>query len=101
MAKNPLVAKRASSYAERLRVGIAFMHGEVKEDEDEEDGRASPPPFQPGAQQPPHNPSLSDRSVPMYLISIGLKKKFYIELQQKICIAIQTSKFVCPSIFPH
>ena len=66
VAKNPLVAKRASSYAERLRVGIAFMHGEVKEDEDEEDGRASPPPFQPGAQQPPHNPSLSDRSVPMY-----------------------------------
>jgi len=61
VAKNPLVAKRASSYAERLRVGIAFMHGEVKEDEDEEDGRASPPPFQPGAQQPPHNPSLSDR----------------------------------------
>ena len=76
MAKNPLVAKRASSYAERLRVGIAFMHGEVKEDEDEEDGRASPPPFQPGAQQPPHNPSLSDRSVLMYLISIGLKKIF-------------------------
>jgi len=61
VAKNPLVAKRASSYAERLRVGISFMHGEVKEDEDEEDGRASPPPFQPGAQQPPHNPSLSDR----------------------------------------
>ena len=27
VAKNPLVAKRASSYAERLRVGIAFMHG--------------------------------------------------------------------------
>jgi len=59
--KNPLVAKRASSYAERLRVGIAFMHGEVKEDEDEEDGRASPPPFQPGAKQPAHNPSMSDR----------------------------------------
>ena len=61
VAKNPLVAKRASSYAERLRVGIAFMHGEVKEDEDEEDGRASPPPFQSGAQQAPQNPSLSDR----------------------------------------
>ena len=46
MAKNPQVAKRASSYAERLRLGIAFMHGEAKEDEDEEDGRASPPPYQ-------------------------------------------------------
>lgn len=63
VAKNPLVAKRASSYAERLRVGIAFMHGEVKEEEDEEDGRASPPPFQPGAQQPPASgaASISDR----------------------------------------
>jgi phosphoribosylpyrophosphate synthetase len=30
VAKNPLAAKRASSYAERLRLGIAFMHGEVK-----------------------------------------------------------------------
>ena len=63
MAKNPLAAKRATSYAERLRLGIAgknlrdirslcviqrptlllVIHGEVKE-EDEEDGRASPPP---------------------------------------------------------
>jgi len=32
-----------------------------KEDEDEEDGRASPPPFQSGAQQASQNPSLSDR----------------------------------------
>lgn len=30
------------------------MIGEVKEEDDEEDGRASPPPFQPG-------PSYSDR----------------------------------------
>merc|ERR1712223_914160 len=43
VAKSPLVAKRASSYAERLRLGIAFMHGEVKEDEEDIDGRASPP----------------------------------------------------------
>jgi len=50
VAKNPLVAKRASSYAERLRIGIAFMHGEVKEDEEEEDGRASPPPNDPNDQ---------------------------------------------------
>lgn len=45
VAKNPLAARRATSYAERLRLGIAVIHGEVKEgDEDEEDGRASPPP---------------------------------------------------------
>ena len=35
-----------TTFAERLRLGIAFMHGEVKEEDDEEDGRASPPPFQ-------------------------------------------------------
>ena len=44
VAKNPLAARRATSYAERLRLGIAVIHGEVKDDEDELDGRASPPP---------------------------------------------------------
>ncbi len=43
VAKSPLAAKRATSYAERLRLGIAVIHGEAKEDE-EDDGRASPPP---------------------------------------------------------
>merc|ERR1712223_1715904 len=70
VAKNPLVAKRASSYAERLRLGIAFMHGEVREEDDEEDGRASPPPFQPG-------PSYSDRvtSVGVTLPPMTAKEK--------------------------
>jgi len=70
VAKNPQVAKRASSYAERLRLGIAFMHGEAKEDEDEEDGRASPPPYQPG-------PSLDDRvmAVGVTLPSMTAKEK--------------------------
>ena len=42
--------------------GICIL-GEVKDEEDEEDGRASPPPFQPGAQQPQasETASLSDR----------------------------------------
>ena len=35
---------KATSYAERLRVGIAVIHGEEKECEtDEVDGRSSPP----------------------------------------------------------
>ena len=46
VAKNPLAARRATSYAERLRLNIAVIHGEVKEgDEEEPDGRASPPPL--------------------------------------------------------
>lgn len=44
VARNPGVAKKATSYAERLRLGIAVIHGEQKEDETEEvDGRSSPP----------------------------------------------------------
>jgi phosphoribosylpyrophosphate synthetase len=45
VARNPASAKKANSYAERLRVGIAVIHGEMKEcDLDEIDGRYSPPP---------------------------------------------------------
>lgn len=45
MARNPNSVKRATSYAERLRLGIAVIHGEEKyDDEDkEDDGRNSPP----------------------------------------------------------
>jgi len=49
VAKNPLAAKRATSYAERLRLGIAVIHGEAKDEEDDLDGRASPPPGPPSA----------------------------------------------------
>jgi phosphoribosylpyrophosphate synthetase len=45
VAKDPGSAKKATSYAERLRLGIAVLHGEQKESEaDEVDGRYSPPP---------------------------------------------------------
>merc|ERR1719245_1343796 len=44
VAKSPLAAKRATSYAERLKLGIAVIRGEVKDDEDDDVGRASPPP---------------------------------------------------------
>ncbi|KPJ08223.1 Phosphoribosyl pyrophosphate synthase-associated protein 2 [Papilio machaon] len=44
VARNPGSAKKATSYAERLRLGIAVIHGEQKEAEsDEVDGRYSPP----------------------------------------------------------
>ncbi|XP_011313707.1 phosphoribosyl pyrophosphate synthase-associated protein 2 [Fopius arisanus] len=44
VAKNPGSAKKATSYAERLRVGIAVIHGEQRESEsDMNDGRNSPP----------------------------------------------------------
>lgn len=45
VARNPGSAKKATSYAERLRLGIAVIHGEQKEsDSDMVDGRNSPPP---------------------------------------------------------
>lgn len=44
VARDPGSAKKATSYAERLRLGIAVIHGEQKSSEDEEtDGRNSPP----------------------------------------------------------
>ncbi|KAK3728414.1 hypothetical protein QZH41_020433 [Actinostola sp. cb2023] len=46
VARNPAAAYRATSFAERLRLGIAVIHGEHKEVEYEQqtDGRQSPPP---------------------------------------------------------
>ncbi len=45
VAKDPASAKKATSYAERLGLGIAVIHGEQKEAEsDQNDGRTSPPP---------------------------------------------------------
>lgn len=45
VAKDPGSAKKATSYAERLRLGIAVIHGEQKVSEaDQIDGRSSPPP---------------------------------------------------------
>ncbi|XP_029357946.1 phosphoribosyl pyrophosphate synthase-associated protein 1-like isoform X3 [Echeneis naucrates] len=46
VAKSPSAAKRAQSYAERLRLGLAVMHGEANHSEsDMADGRNSPPLF--------------------------------------------------------
>ncbi|CAG2109900.1 unnamed protein product, partial [Medioppia subpectinata] len=45
VARYPGAVRKATAYAERLRVGIAVIHGEHKEAEtDEVDGRTSPPP---------------------------------------------------------
>ncbi|XP_041960658.1 phosphoribosyl pyrophosphate synthase-associated protein 1-like isoform X2 [Alosa alosa] len=44
VAKSPSAAKRAQSYAERLRLGLAVMHGEAQcSESDMADGRQSPP----------------------------------------------------------
>ncbi|XP_005106387.1 phosphoribosyl pyrophosphate synthase-associated protein 2 isoform X2 [Aplysia californica] len=46
VARNPNSVKRATSYAERLRLGIAVVHGDERLTEsDEDDGRTSPPPL--------------------------------------------------------
>jgi ribose-phosphate pyrophosphokinase len=45
VSRNPGIAKRAQSFAERLRVKLAVIHGEgFYNDEDQDDGRSSPPP---------------------------------------------------------
>jgi phosphoribosylpyrophosphate synthetase len=48
VARHPGAVKRATSYAERLRLSIAVIHGEEKVAEsDIDDGRNSPPPQEP------------------------------------------------------
>lgn len=46
VAKSPGVMNKATSYADRLRLGVAVIHGEQKDLEESglEDGRQSPPP---------------------------------------------------------
>ena len=45
ISDNCFVHCRATSFAERLRLGLAVIHGEQKETESERlDGRQSPPP---------------------------------------------------------
>lgn len=50
VARTPAVTRRATAYAERLRLGLAVIHGESKDEDPEEeddDGRNSPPPPRP------------------------------------------------------
>lgn len=55
VAKGPGVMNKASSYAERLRLGIAVIHGERKDTDESglEDGRQSPPPDADGVDYAP------------------------------------------------
>jgi len=80
IARNPLGARRATSFADRLKVNIAVLHGEYKDESDErddDDGRASPPPHeQPVPDRmrlfqgigPPLPPGMSKEKPPVYLV---------------------------------
>jgi len=80
VAKSPLGARRATSFADRLRVEIAVLHGEYKDlcadERDEDDGRASPPPADPAVPDrtriytigPPLPPGISKEKPPIYLV---------------------------------
>uniref|UniRef100_UPI00358FC30D phosphoribosyl pyrophosphate synthase-associated protein 2-like n=1 Tax=Myxine glutinosa TaxID=7769 RepID=UPI00358FC30D len=58
VAKSPACAKRAQSFAERLRLALAVIHGEAQDAElDMVDGRHSPPPSMPKSSAGIH-PSL-------------------------------------------
>ncbi|XP_020811541.1 phosphoribosyl pyrophosphate synthase-associated protein 2 isoform X1 [Drosophila serrata] len=71
VARNPGVAKKANSYAERLRLGLAVIHGEQKEAEsDEVDGRYSPPPTRNST--PQHAPISSSSRQRTTSVSVGV-----------------------------
>jgi phosphoribosylpyrophosphate synthetase len=44
VARNPVAVTRATSYADRLRMSLAVIHGEDKDESEANDGRTSPPP---------------------------------------------------------
>ncbi|XP_055351180.1 phosphoribosyl pyrophosphate synthase-associated protein 2-like [Paramacrobiotus metropolitanus] len=44
VAKDPGSAKKATSFAERLHLGIAVIHGTPRDDDTQHDGESSPPP---------------------------------------------------------
>ena len=44
VARQPGAVKRATSYAERLRLNIAVIHGEEKDDTEHDDGQRTLPP---------------------------------------------------------
>ena len=79
VARNPLGARRATSFADRLKVNIAVLHGEYKDEGDErddDDGRASPPPQPDQAPDrtrifsigPPLPPGIEKEKPPVYLV---------------------------------
>ncbi|XP_053494150.1 phosphoribosyl pyrophosphate synthase-associated protein 1-like isoform X1 [Ictalurus furcatus] len=52
VAKSPAAAKRAQSYAERLRLGLAVIHGEAQSESDLADSQNSLPVFKPSGGPP-------------------------------------------------
>jgi len=82
VAKSPLGARRATSFADRLRLGIAVLHGEFKDlcadERDDDDGRASPPPADQSFPDkdrtriytigPPLPPGFCKEKPPIYLV---------------------------------
>ena len=60
---------RATSFAERLRLNLAVIHGEVKQDDNEDDGRNSPPPQEmegEGLSMPPITRTPSKSGIPVF-----------------------------------
>lgn len=60
---------RATSFAERLRLNLAVIHGEVKQDDNEDDGRNSPPPQEmegEGLSMPPIARTPSKSGIPVF-----------------------------------
>lgn len=45
VARHPSVVRKATSYAQRMRVDLAVLHGTGTEDKENDDGRSSPPPI--------------------------------------------------------
>ena len=106
VARNPGVAKKANSYAERLRLGLAVIHGEQKEtDADEVDGRYSPPPTRNST--PQHAPTSSARQrttsvsvgVPEHIVKVKPPLTIVGDVSGRIAIMVVSTLDLRPKAF--
>lgn len=102
VARNPGSAKKATSYAERLRLGIAVIHGEQREAEsDMNDGRYSPPalalasrtmevgvgvPMHPAKEKPPIN-VVGDVGGRIAIMVVSKARCYTVPRASRVCIS--------------
>lgn len=89
VARNPASANRATSYAERLRLGLAVIHGEQKESEsDRIDGRHSPPPVASGSS----SQALGMPGLPCKYQSIMLQPLYLVPSSESLMLTLKLTE---------
>jgi ribose-phosphate pyrophosphokinase len=92
VARQPGAAQRANSFAERLRLDFAVLHGqEMEEDSDKCDGRHSPPSLRRSRSQLRNSESLCSDLVPPLGLPQKVKKQLAIvgDVKDRVAIIVE------------